>query len=284
MQHIRPIEYHEPKSLAEASAILRETDASVLAGGTDIAVILRRTKRTGAVFVNIKKIPGLTGIDREADGSVHIGANTTIAEVAAQLTESSFTALHDGCASLGTPSVRNIATVGGNIGRASPASDVLPAAVALNAKAVIYGTDGKYVVDVEKILSGPGRLALAPGEFVIGLILPACPGARSSYHKLSRVHGADCALAGVAAWVTISDGIFQQVRIGMASVGPVTLRAPSAENFLAGKAVTEANILEAAELASQDSQPISDLRASAEYRKDLIRVLAARSLSCSAGI
>lgn len=278
MQHIRPIEYLEPTSTAEACACLCANGASPLSGGTDVMVMLRRMKSTGVTLVNLKKLPGLRGISPLADGGHSIGAMTSVAKTAAFARTPELSVLGMGCASLGTPGVRNLATLGGNVGRASPASDILPTLLALDATIVLVGPEGERTCQLEGLLSGPGRLALRPGEFVSAILLPPQAGSTGAYFKAGRIRGADCALAGAGVQLRIHNGRIERARVALAAVGPVPLRAPTAEAVLTGKEPTPSLLAEAARAAASDARPISDLRASAEYRKELISALTEKAL------
>lgn len=278
MQHIRPIDYMEPLSVPEACACLSVGGTLPLAGGTDLTVMLRRSGRDGLTLVNLKKIPGLNDISRLPWGGIHIGALSTVADMADFAAGPELAALGMGCAALGTPSVRNLATVGGNVGRASPASDVLPGLLALEARAVLAGPEGERVCVLEDLLAGPGHLHLQSGEFLTALLILPQKGATGAYFKASRVRGADCALAGVAAHLCIENGHIHKARIALASVGPTPLRARRAEDVLEGQMPSETLFASAGAAAAEEARPITDLRGGAAYKKDLIRTLATRAL------
>ncbi len=283
MQHIRPINYEEPRSLPEACACLGTEGALPLAGGTDLTVMLRRNGRDGLTLVNLKKIPGLTGVSRLPWGGIQVGALTTVADMAAFAAGPELAALGMGCAALGTPGVRNLATVGGNVGRASPASDVLPGLLVLEARTVLAGPEGERVCALEDLLAGPGRLHLRPGEFLTALLILPQKGGTGAYFKAGRVRGADCALAGAAVHLCLENGRIHKARVALAAVGPTPLRARRAEEVLEGQVPSEKLFVSAGAAAAGEARPITDLRGGAEYKKDLIRSLTIRALRRATG-
>ena len=158
MKHIRPFFYEEPSSVPEASAMLSAPGALALAGGTDITVMLRRKPMDDVMLVNLKKIPGLDSIQKLEDGGLRLGALVTVGHMGRVLTAPEHAVLRIACNSLGTPAVRNLATLGGNVGRASPASDVIPALLSLDAVVILESARESRRVPLGQLLQGPGRL------------------------------------------------------------------------------------------------------------------------------
>jgi CO/xanthine dehydrogenase FAD-binding subunit len=272
-------------SLAEAAELLvaGRGGARPLAGGTDLLVDMKQERARPSLLVDLKSIPGLGGIEG-GKGGVHIGATVTaaaLAETAALGGE--FLALQEAAGCLGPPPVRRLATVGGNLGRASPASDLTLALLALDARVRITG-QGKELREcsVSHLLAGPGQTSLGRGEVISGVFLPRGPAGRASAHlKLGRRGaGWDLALVGVAvAMVLAEGGEVADVRIALASVGPTVFQATEAEACLRGRDLTEGVLTEAAQAAAAQSRPIDDLRASADYRRRLTGVLTRRALT-----
>ncbi|WP_301966796.1 xanthine dehydrogenase family protein subunit M [uncultured Desulfovibrio sp.] len=278
MKHIRPLFYEEPSSVSEASEMLSTPGSLVLAGGTDITVMLRRKPMDGVTLVNLKRILGLDGIRKMEDGSLRLGALVTVGHMGRVLTAPEHAALRIACNSLGTPAVRNLATLGGNIGRASPASDVIPALLSLDAVVILESAGGSRRVPLEQLLQGPGRLDSRPGEFVTAVELPPREGGVGSYWKAGRIRGADCALAGVGVSFCWDGDTIVDPRVAMTSVGPTCLRSAGAERVLRGARLDEEVMRAAADAAAGDARPITDLRASAAYRKELVRGLLMKNL------
>ena len=209
--------------------------ALALSGGTDITVMLRRKPVDDVTLVNLKKIPGLDGIHEMKDGGLRLGALVTVSYLGQVLTSPKHAALRIACNSLGTPAVRNLATLGGNIGRASPASDVIPALLSLDAVVILESAGGSRRVPLGQLLQGPGRLDSRPGEFVTAVELPPRACGVGSYWKAGRIRGADCALAGVGVSFCWDGGTIAEPRVAMTSVGPTCLRSAGAENVLRGR-------------------------------------------------
>lgn len=278
MKHIRPFFYEEPSSVPEASAMLSAPGALALAGGTDITVMLRRKPMDDVMLVNLKKIPGLDSIQKLEDGGLRLGALVTVGHMGRVLTAPEHAVLRIACNSLGTPAVRNLATLGGNVGRASPASDVIPALLSLDAVVILESARESRRVPLGQLLQGPGRLDSRPGEFITAVELPPHAGRVGAYWKAGRIRGADCALAGVGVSFCWDGDAVTEPRVAMTSVGPTCLRSAGAENVLRGARLDEETIRAAAEAAARDARPITDLRASAAYRKELVRGLLTKTL------
>ena len=186
--------------------------------------------------------------------------------------------LHDTTSVIADPLVRNMATVGGNLAHGDPANDHPATMLALGAEVVAVGSGGERVIPVSDFFEGPLATALEQGEILTEIRVPAQPeGSGGAYLKLERKVG-DYATAGVAAVITVSDGVCQQAGIGLTNAGPIPVKASSAESFLVGKKLDDEAIREAARLASEEAQPSADLRGSEEYKRDMVRVIAGRAL------
>jgi len=283
MKRLREFSYHEPATLAEAVGILIEegTDARVIAGGTDLVVDMKTGRVCPSAVVNLKGIPGLVGIDA-VDGGTRIGALTRVTEIqASPLIRESIPALADAASILASPPVRGLATIGGNIGRASPASDLGPPLIVHQATATIEGPDGSREEAVEDLYVGPGQTTLAAHDIISSIFIPdSAPGFGSAHLKIgARASGTDIAIAGVAAGVAIGNGgTITAARIVLASVAPTPMRAVEAEQTLIGAAPVEDAVAAAGAAAAGECRPISDLRASGSHRIALIRVLTMRAL------
>jgi carbon-monoxide dehydrogenase medium subunit len=283
MKRLREFAYHEPETLDEAIRILDAGDgeARALAGGTDLVVDMKTGRMRPATVVNLKRIPGLTGIEAVPNGT-RIGALTTVHAIAdSPLVASQHAALAQAAGVLASPPVRALATIGGNIGRASPASDLAPALMVLGATAAIAGPGGERQEPVETLYTGPGTTSLGAGEVITGVILPAPdPRTGSSHLKIgTRLSGIDIAMVAVSTAVTLEpDGTIGRARIALASVAPTPLRAHAAEEALAGTEGSEESLAGAAEIAAGECRPISDVRSGAEHRLELVRVLTLRAL------
>jgi carbon-monoxide dehydrogenase medium subunit len=283
MKRLRGFDYHEPGSLGEAVRILGEagSGARVLAGGTDLLVDMKAGRMRPATVVNLKRIPGLAGIEADEDGT-RIGALTAVAAIQeSPVVGNRHPALAEAAGVLASPPVRRLATIGGNIARASPASDLGPPLVAAEAVATIRGRDGTRHEPVENLYAGPGTTTLSGDEVITSVFVPApVAGSGSSHLKIgTRGGGTDIALVGVSAAVTLGDGgVIASAGLVLASVAPTPLRARDAERLLVGRPPTDEALAAAADAAAGACAPISDVRAGAGHRRALVRVLTRRVL------
>ena len=282
MNRLRPFELHQPATIDEAVRLLAaRPGACPLAGGTDLLVDMKLGRARPPVVVNLKRIPGLDGVEQFAGGT-RIGALAPIGALAASpLIGERYPALGQACRALATQPVRNLATIGGNLGRGSPASDMAPPLIVHGARVEIAGPAGRRTVPVEELHVGPGISCLTPGEIITAVVIPEPPpGSGSAFRKIGKRGGGwDIALVGCAAAVVLGErGEVVAARIALASVAPTPLRARAAEARLVGGVPAEALLAEAAATAAGETRPISDVRASAAYRRTLARVLVLRTL------
>jgi carbon-monoxide dehydrogenase medium subunit len=283
VKRLRAFDYHEPTSLNEAVAALAAApdDARVLAGGTDLIVDMKTGRMRPSTVVNLKRIPGLSGIEA-VDGGVRIGALTKVTVVEeSSLVQKHSPGLAQAASILASPPVRALATIGGNVGRASPASDLGPALIVHRAVATIDGVGGVHNELVEDLYTGPGATTLASSDIITSIFLPdPAQGFGSAHVKLGkRGSGTDIALAGVSASVVLGEGGgILDCMIALASLGPTPFRAVASEALLRSKVPAESVLAAAAQSAAGEAKPIGDMRASASYRTTLARVLTLRAL------
>jgi len=279
MKRLRQFSYFEPITIKEAVEVLAEkgSGAYLLAGGTDLLVRMKREDITPTALVNLKRINALNEIKSDKNG-MRIGALSTISSIEnSQAIKTSYPVLSQAAGTLGNRSIRNLATIGGNIGRASPASDMSPALIVLQAKVAAEGPSGKREMEIENVFTGPGATSLGAAEIITAFILPdMAPNTGAAYLKMGRRSGGgDCALVGVAVLLTMSNGEAGDIRIVFSSVGPKPMRARHAEEVIMSGTLTEERMQEAARTAEGE---MSDMRCSASYRRELIRVLTFRAL------
>ena len=274
-------DYVAPKTLSEATALLERygSDASILAGGHSLIPLLKLRLASPSVLVDLNRIPGL-GYIREADGFLKIGAMTREADLEhSDLLRSKYPIIGDTSAMIGDPLIRNLATVGGNIAHADPANDHPATMLALEAEVVATGPSGERRIPMAGFFTGLYATALHPGEILIEIRLPIpSPRSGGAYLKLERKVG-DFATAAVAVQVTLGKGgECEKAGIGLTNVGATPIKARKAEEFLRGKRLDPAMIQEAGRVAAREAQPQTDDRGSAEYKRDLVRVLTVRGL------
>jgi len=284
MKRLAPFTYYRPKTLSEAVRILagEGNDAYPLAGGTDLLVRMKRGQIHASSLVNLKGIPGLDRIEEEKGKGLRIGALTVISDLERDpQIRRDFPLLLQAAGSVGSPAIRNLATLGGNIGRASPASDLAPSLIVLGSRVSVEGAQGKRDLDIGAFFRGPGQTVLARGEVIASFFLPhPPPHSGMAYLRMGRVEGMDLALVGVATLLTAGDKgkNLKDVRVALAAVAPVPFRARKAEEVLLSGPLSEERIREAARAAAAEASPIDDIRASAAYRKEMVEVLTTRAL------
>ena len=278
-----------PATLDEACALLKEHQGKikVKAGGTDMIVRLSHRAVKPDYLMSLKKIPGLDQITWDPAAGLTIGALALLREVeVSPIILEHAPMLARAAHATATVQIRNMGTVMGNICNASPSADNIPTLVAMNASIVAYSERGEREISLDDFFLGPGRTALESDELAIAIKVPApAPRTGVSYQKVSQRSKVDIAAVNIGALVTLDgDGNCKTVRVSMGAVGPTPLRAGKAEKFLVGKPADDDNLAEAGRLAAEDASPISDVRASKEYRKLMVEVLSKRALAEAAGL
>jgi carbon-monoxide dehydrogenase medium subunit len=279
---MRRFEYFEPKTLTEAVSLLGHYNgqASLLAGGTDLLVEIKEQLRSPDYVVNIKKIFGLDHLTYDATHGLRIGALTTVRTVeTSPLIKREYAGLAQAARELGSIQVRNRATVAGNICRASPSADTLPPLIADGATVKVSGPGGERVILLEAFFTGPGQTVLAPDEIVVEIAIPRRPAYTGKvYLKHGRRKAMELATVGVAVALTLAGEICKEIRIVLGAVAPTPIRARKAEQILRGQTAADQAVPMAAQAAMAESRPISDVRGSAEYRREMVRVLTDRAI------
>jgi aerobic carbon-monoxide dehydrogenase medium subunit len=275
---MRRFEYFEPRSLDEAVSLLAryEGRAQPLAGGTDLLVEIKEQLRRADCVVNIKKIPGFQPLSFDLKDGLRIGALVTAREIeTSPVVLEKYPALAQSARELGSIQVRNRATIVGNVCRASPSADTLPPLIADGASVKLFGRNGECTVLLEEFFVGPGTTSLKPDELVTEIVVPPPPPCTGKvYIKHGRRKAMELATVGVAVTLTIG----ADVRIVLGAVAPTPIRARQAEAVLRGQTLNEKLIEQAADAAVLESRPISNVRASAEYRREMVGVLTRRAI------
>lgn len=281
---MKPFEYFEPKSLGEAISLLEEygAEARLLAGGTDLLVAMKKKEVDPSYLISLQNIPRMDEIQYSEDGGLSLGAMATIAGIEkSTLIGEGLTVLAQAASQLGATQTRNLATIGGNLCNAAPSADMAPALLVLEAQAKAEGPKGERTMPLVEFFLGPGRTALGKSEILTHVIVPEPPpGARGIYVKHSPRRSMDIAVVGVAVQMVTDDskGRCLQARIALGAVAPTPIRVPRAEALLEGQVVDQGLVKRAGEVARAASNPISDLRASAEYREEMVEVLVRRAI------
>ncbi len=275
-------EYFAPESLEEAQQFLlnKGEGAYLLAGGTDLLVKMNHGLLKPASVIALKHIKGLDDIVFDPKEGLKIGATALLANVAAHPEiQKHYPAVAAAARETANVQIRNMGTVAGNICNAAPSADNAPSLLAMNSEVVIYGTKGEKRLPLEQFFKGPGLNVLGPGE-ILTAILVSVPDSASgvSYQHISARGKVDISAVCVGVMVRMESDICRDARIFLGAVAPVPMRAEKAEAKVLGQPLT-GEIIETAGIAAfEESQPITDVRSSAEYRKKMVAVLTRRAL------
>jgi carbon-monoxide dehydrogenase medium subunit len=280
---VRPFEYRAPETLSEAVALLSEhgDDAKLIAGGTALVIMMRQELVQPAVLVDLRRVPGLRGIERTGDALV-VGALTTHRELERDpLIRSLTPALTETFSRVATIRVRNMATLGGNLVHGDPNLDPPVALLALDASVRLVGPDGERVLPLDGFFIDYYETAIKPDEILTSIEIPFMPRrSRASFLKFTPRTQDDYGTVTVAVRLTADrfGRSVEDVRIALGAVGSTCLRATDAEAVLRGQRPGDPAFREAAALARAQTDPISDLRGSAEYKRDMAEVFVRRAL------
>lgn len=273
--------YFDPSDMREAVAILKERGSKmmIMAGGTDLLNQMKVRQVTPEFVLNIKKIKELEYIRR--NNGLEIGALTTITAVReSTLIKKEYPSLYDATEWFGTPQIRNMATVGGNICRSSPSSDLVAPLMALDARLRLVGAKGERIVPIEEFMVGVGENVL-DREILTEIIVPREEKPSGTAFKKLKRSSADLAKVSCAVSIAMKDGKCEEIRIVLGAVGDKVFRARKAEEMIRGEKVIDAVIEKAGRKASQEAQPITDVRSTSEYRSQMIEVLVKRLIPLS---
>jgi len=301
---MKKFDYFRPKTFEEALTLLAQygEKAKLIAGGTDIIVLIKQKAIAPDALISLQRIPGLDQI--KYNGSLSIGPMVTHRAIEkSEVIRKNFSALADAADYLGSVQIRNVATIGGNICTAAPSADTATPLLVLGTQVTIKSPKQERTLPIEQFFKGPGESVLKTGEMVKELLIPKLlPNTGSAYYKLQRRLALDLPILGVSVLlsldtnkVTCSDLlctaspistilhkmeedeiVCKDVRIALGVAAPIPMRALKAETLLRGKKLSDELLEEVANTASQEAQPRDTLRGEAWYRKDMIRVLVKR--------
>lgn len=283
--HIPTLELHEAANVHDATALLSKysPDVRLLAGGTDVLVELKTKPNGVRHLVTVSRIDPMHGITEDAEG-LRIGALTTITEIdESPLICAAYEILRDAARQMATLQVRNTATMGGNIAGANPCADMPPVLMVLNATALLMSSNGQRTVPLRAIIIGPRETVLEKDELLAAVLIPHPP-ARfgAAQARFGLRNGNAIAVASVAASLVLNaDGTVHDARIALGAVAPAPVMVEDARLWLEGRQLNTVAAGEAAQAAMQAAQPISDLRGSAEFRRELVGILTRRALKAA---
>lgn len=282
---MKNFDYLEPTTVAEACALLKQHggDAKVYAGGAYLGIVMKQGLLEPKALVNIKKIAALKGIRYDEKEGLVIGALTTHRELeTSAIAKTKFPVLCEAEKEVANIRVRNVATVGGNLASGEPLTDLAQILIALDGKVTISSIDAGRVVALDEFFVDYYQTALAEDEILTQVIIPPLP-ARSGidYIRFSSSSVVDKPSVGVCVRVTLDGDICKAARIVLGCVGATPLRARKAEEILVGKKLDGALIDQAAQSASEECKPISDIRGSERYKRGVVRALTKRAMAAA---
>jgi len=271
----------QPATLDDALTALAKRGAVPLAGATDLIPAMRAGEVAPRVLVNLKKIPALSGVTRRR-GALRIGALTPVADVLRDaLVAEAAPLLAEVARDFASPQIRSLATIGGNLCNGAPSADLALPLLVLDARVEIAGPEGAREMPIDEFFRGVNKTALRRGEILTAIVIPNRPVRSGAAHtKLGVRRAMDLTFVGAAASLQLAADKkkCRRVRIALGAVAPIPMRARKAEAVLEGKALANDLIAEAAAAAAAESRPVTDLRASKEYRREMTEVLVRRVL------
>jgi CO/xanthine dehydrogenase FAD-binding subunit len=278
------LEYVAPKSLKEALSFISRygVRTKIFVGGTDLVPKLKRREiGTPEYLLDIKHIPDLDYINYNLESGLKIGAQASIRSIEnSPVIREKFNVLFEAAGSMASVQVRNRGTIAGNICNAVPSADSAPALLTLDALLKLVSSQGERTVNINDFFTGPSTTVLKSDEIVTEIQIPSQPAsARGRYIKLTPRSAMDLAVVGVAVQILADCGTCNEIRIALGAVSPTPMRAKKAENFLKGQGLTPDIIRKAAEIAGTECNPITDHRASKEYRCEMVEVLTKRAIN-----
>ncbi len=276
---MKGFDYFQPQSLEEALELKKKIPNSrFIAGGTDLMVQIRGGELKPSALISLRSIPDLSSI--EINGSIRIGAMTTVTDLINNPDlENQAKLLVDAARRLGSPQIRNTATVGGNLCNCSPCADLALALLVLEAKGRIESLSGTQDIPLQKFFEGPGKSCLSPDQILTDIFIePVSSNTKSVFLKKGRIK-MDLAVASVALLLEMERETCRKARVAAGSVAPVPLRLQKVEVLLEGQALSPELADQAQRMASESVAPISDIRGSEEYRRQIVGVYVKRGIA-----
>jgi len=276
---MRRFDYFRPHSLEEAFQLKRTiSGARFISGGTDLMVQIKNRELKPTALISLRSIPGLAAI--QVNGDTRIGALATISDLIQHPNlRYKYPVLIEAAKRLGSVQIRNVATIGGNLCNCSPSADMATTLLVLDAKIRFQSTKANREVSLNEFFLGPGETYLARDEILTDILLePPSQNAKATFLKKSRVE-MDLAIASVAVLLEMEGERCHKVRLAAGSVAPVPLRLYKVEALLEGVTISKKLVAEAQQLAAASVSPITDIRATEEYRRQIIGIFVKRALN-----
>jgi aerobic carbon-monoxide dehydrogenase medium subunit len=279
---MRDFYFHAPTSLPEALTLLDEhkEDGRPFSGGTALVVMMKQSLVDADHMISLARVPGLTGIRKEADG-LHIGGFTRHRDLETSADAKSVVPfLSEVYGHVATIRIRNVATVGGGIAHGDPSQDPPPALIVLDAKVKLQSKNGERIVSLsDGFFQDYYETSIEPGELITEVIVPNQPaGARTAYLKFLPRTADDYATVAVAAMATVEGGVVKTLRVALGAAGPTPIHATAVEQALVGQSITPQRIRDAADAVAELVDPLDDFRGSSGYKRDMAVVFTRRAL------
>ena len=280
MRPIPKFQYHSPESLDEALSLLAELDnASPVIGGTDLMIAMRNGASAPNHVVDLNEIPELNYV-KEEEGIIKIGATATHTQVTNSPLVAKVHSLVDSVSRIGSPQIRNRGTITGNICNASPAADTALPLLVHMAEVEIQSLNSKRTIPIADLFTGPKINSLEIGELLTEIRIPVPPaGSASSFKRIGRRKAFTLSVVSAAAYIQMEGEICTDAKVAFGSVAITPMRVPEAESLLTGSKLDEETVKAASKAVYEAVKPITDIRGTAEYRKDMCPVLMRRAIN-----
>lgn len=279
--NMQEVKYFSPSTLDKGIHYLESnSNVTIFAGGTDLLVQREYGKIEPQNILNLTEIPDLKKLTEGEE--LRIGACVTMTEIQENdFIKNEYPFLADAASRLGSWHIRNTATIGGNLCNGAPSAELTPSLVVLDSKIVIEGPKGQRILPINEFLVGPGKTALKEGEILKEVVIPKQPDNYiGAYEARKWRRTMDVAIVNIAVLLVMDGDVVQEAKVCLGAVGPTAFRATKTEERLKGKALDETLIKEVSQIASEEAKPITDIRASAEYRTEMVKVCIKRALTC----
>lgn len=277
---IKDFKYYGPKTLKEALTLLdkHSDDCKIIAGGQSLLILMRQGLVAPINLIDIYGISELRYIKSDGRKGLRIGSLTTHRAIEkSPLMKNGFSVLSEMEHRLASIQTRNRGTIGGNVCHSDPAGDPAPVLIALDAKLKLSSSSGERIIPAEEFSTDYFETVLEPGEMLTEIQIPAPPPRSGSAYTKFNIIESDMATVGVAAFVSLDDeDKCKDIRIALGASAPKPMRSQKAETVLKGKIITDALMSRAGKAASEEAEPVTDINASEEYRRELIKVLVKR--------
>lgn len=283
MRPLPSFQYHRPTSVEEALELLDSLDsAKPFTGGTDLVLLLREGVVKSEHLVDLNRVAELNYVRTEGS-YVCIGAATTHSQViGSPIIKEKAHALYDAVFRIGSPQIRNLGTITGNVCNASPAADAAPPLLILDAEVTIKSVDGIKQMPISGLFAGPKINSLGPNELVTEIRFPVPPAnSGSAYRRIARRKAFTLSVVGAAAYVEMEGEICSDARVAFSSIAETPIRVEEVEELIRGKEPTPELMERACEACKGHVRPITDIRGTAEYRRDMCAVLLKRAMDRS---